>query len=97
MLVEERVTNLEEVLAKFMEQSSVILAAIHEDIAEIRASNARTDRQLLEMQQQAEHDRQQVERNREQAERDRKAWEQRTAESDQRYEQDRKASEQRRA
>ena len=97
MLVEERVTNLEEVLAKFMEQSSVFLAAIHEDIAEIRASNARTDRQLLEMQQQAEHDRQQVERNREQAERDRKAWEQRTAESDQRYEQDRKASEQRRA
>ena len=108
MLVEERVTNLEEVLAKFMEQSSVILAAIHEDIAEIRASNARTDHQLLEMQQQAERDRQQVEQERrdnaerfrqwdQRAEADRKAWEQRMAESDQRYEQDRKASEQRRA
>lgn len=57
MVTEERVINLEAALAKFMEQSSVILAAIHEDIAEIRASNARTDRQLLEMQQQAEKDR----------------------------------------
>jgi Holliday junction resolvase len=47
-----------------MEQSSVILAAIHEDIAEIRASNARTDRRLLEMQQQAEKDRQQAEKDR---------------------------------
>lgn len=34
-----------------------MIAAIHEDIAEIRASNARTDRQLLEMPQQAEKDR----------------------------------------
>jgi len=57
MVTEERVINLEATLARFMEQSSVVLAAIHEDIAEIRASNARTDRQLLEMQQQAERDR----------------------------------------
>ena len=64
MLTEERVINLEEALAKFMEQSSVILAAIHEDIAEIRASNARTDRQLLEMQQQADRDRQRADRDR---------------------------------
>lgn len=40
-----------------MDQSAVIVAAIHEDVAEIRASNARTDRQLLEMRQQAEKDR----------------------------------------
>lgn len=57
MITEERVTNLEKSLTRFIEQSSVILAAIHEDIAEIRASNARTDRQLLEMQQQAEKER----------------------------------------
>jgi hypothetical protein len=71
MLIEERVTNVEAALARFMEQSAAILAAIHEDIAEIRASNARTDRQLLTMQQQAERDRQQIERNRQQAEHDR--------------------------
>ena len=57
MITEERVVNLEVTLARFIDQSIVILAAIHEDIAEIRASNARTDRQLLEMQQQAEKDR----------------------------------------
>lgn len=60
MVTEERVINLETALSRFMEQSSVILAAIHEDISEIRASNARTDRQLLEMQQQAAKDRQQA-------------------------------------
>lgn len=64
MLIEERVTNVEAALARFMDRSAAILAAIHEDIAEIRASNARTDRQLLEMQQQAERDRQQAERDR---------------------------------
>jgi len=64
MVTEERVINLEATLARFMEQSSVVLAAIHEDIAEIRASNARTDRQLLEMQQQAERDRHQAEQDR---------------------------------
>jgi hypothetical protein len=80
MIIEERVINLEAALAKFMEQSSVILAAIHEDIAEIRASNARTDRQLLEMQQQAERGRQQAERDRQQAEKDRKDFNKRLAE-----------------
>ncbi len=54
MITEERVINLEATLARFMDQTSNILAAIHEDIAEIRVSNARTDRQLLEMQQQAD-------------------------------------------
>lgn len=64
MITEERISDLETALARFMEQSSVILAAIHEDIAEIRASNARTDRRLLEIQQQAEKDRQQAEKDR---------------------------------
>ena len=71
-VISERVDRLEEALTKFMEQTFMILAANHEDIAEIRASNARTDRQLLEMQQQAEKDRQQAEaernRDRERAE-----------------------------
>ncbi len=78
MITEERVVNLESTLARFIDQSNIILAGIHEDIAEIRAnnaeiraSNARTDRQLLEMQQQAERDRQQAERDRQQAEKDR--------------------------
>ena len=74
-VVSERVDRLEEALAKFMEQTSVILAANHEDIAEIRASNARTDRQLLEMQRQAEKERAQAgaerERERERAEKER--------------------------
>lgn len=64
MVTEERVEHLETALSRFMERTSVILAAIHEDIAEIRASNARTDRLLLEMQQQAEKDRQQAEKDR---------------------------------
>lgn len=63
-VITERVDRLEEALTKFMEQTSMILAANREDIAEIRASNARTDRQLLEMQQQAEKDRQQAEKER---------------------------------
>ncbi|MBM3840814.1 MAG: cell envelope integrity protein TolA [Verrucomicrobia bacterium] len=67
----ERVDRLEEALTKFMEQTSLILAATREDITEIRASNARTDRQLLEMQKQAEKDRQQAEKDRQQAEKDR--------------------------
>jgi len=64
-VISERVDRLEETLAKFMEQTSLMLAATREDIAEIRASNARTDRQLLEMQRQAEKDRQQAEAARE--------------------------------
>src|SRR2546426_5684835 len=71
MVIEERVVNLESVLAKFIEHTDRAVAAIHEDIAEIRASNARTDRQLLEIQQQAEKDRQQAEKDRQQAEKDR--------------------------
>ncbi len=80
MVTEERVVNLESALARFMEQSNLILAAHHEDIAElranaaaihadvaeIRASNARTDRQLLIMQERADRDREQAERERKQ-------------------------------
>src|SRR5258708_16423251 len=84
MVTEERVVNLEAVLANFIEQSNLIVAAIHEDVAEIRASNARTDRLLLEMQQQADHDRQQAERarqeDREKADRERKDFNKRLAE-----------------
>ena len=71
MLTEERVVNLETVLAHFIEQTNRVIAAIHEDVAEIRAStaemrasNARTDRKLLELQQQAERDRQQADKER---------------------------------
>jgi Holliday junction resolvase len=64
MVTEERVVNLEAAVANFIAQSNRIIAAIHEDVAEIRASNARTDRQLLEMQQQAERDRQQADKDR---------------------------------
>src|SRR5215831_14284295 len=71
MVTEERVVNLEATLAKFIEHSDRHIAAMHEDIAEIRASNARTDRQLLELRQEAERDRHQAELDRQQAERDR--------------------------
>ena len=57
MVTEDRVINLEATLARFIEHTDLIVAAIHEDIAEIRAGHARTDRQLLEMQQQADKDR----------------------------------------
>ena len=72
--VVERVDRLEEALAKFMEQTSLILAASREDIAEIRASNARTDRQLLEMQRQAEKDRQRADQDRQRAEKEQKEF-----------------------
>jgi flagellar biosynthesis regulator FlaF len=39
-VIEERVTNFETALARSMTQSAAILPAIHEDGAEIRASNA---------------------------------------------------------
>ncbi len=71
MVTEERVVNLEATLAKFIEQTNLFIAAMHEDVAEIRASNARTDRQLLEMQQQAEKDRQQADEDRQRADLDR--------------------------
>ncbi len=57
MVTDERVINLEATLARFIEHSDQM-------IADIRASNARTDRQLLAMQQQAERDRQQADRDR---------------------------------
>jgi hypothetical protein len=60
--IEERVDRLELALTRFIDQTSVILAAIHEDVAEIRVSNARTDRQLLQIQQQADRDRQRAEK-----------------------------------
>jgi hypothetical protein len=75
MLTEERVINLETALAQFVEQTNRVVAAIHEDVAEIRASNARTDRRLLEMQQQADKDRQQVDKDRQQANKDRQQGE----------------------
>jgi hypothetical protein len=57
MVTEDRVINLEATLARFIEHTDLAIAASHEDIAEIRASNARTDRQLLEMQRQADKER----------------------------------------
>ena len=69
--LEERVSKVEEALAFFMTETARLFAEMREDIAEIRASNARTDRILLEMQQQAEKDRQQAEKDRQQAEKDR--------------------------
>jgi len=56
-VLEERVSRLEEAVARFVEQSSAVFAAaaaIHEDVAEIRASNARTDRALLLLGQESE-------------------------------------------
>ena len=50
MIVEERVTNLEEVLAQYLRAQEHMLA-------DIQASNARTDARLLELQEQAERDR----------------------------------------
>src|SRR3974377_2296526 len=84
MVTEERVVNLEQALTKFIEQSDRY-------IAEIRASNARTDRQLLELQHQARRDRQQAEQDRQfdreqtekyrqQAEQERKDFNKRLAE-----------------
>jgi len=69
--LEERVSKVEEALAFFMTETARLFAEMREDIAEIRASNARTDRILLEMQQQAEKDRQQADRDRQQSEKDR--------------------------
>jgi hypothetical protein len=46
MVTEERVVNLEATLAEFIAQTNRVIAAIHEDVAEIRVSNARTDRRL---------------------------------------------------
>lgn len=69
--LERRVINLEETLADFIAESRRITAAIHEEIAEMRLSNARTDRILLELQQRADKERQQADKERQQADRDR--------------------------
>lgn len=70
--MEERVETLETILARF-------IANTDRAIAEIRASNSRTDLLLLGMQQQAEKDRQQAEKDRQQAEKDRKDFNRRLA------------------
>jgi len=57
MVTEDRVINLEATLARFIEHTDLI-------VAEIRAGQARTDRQLLEMQQQADKERQQADKDR---------------------------------
>src|SRR5689334_6682874 len=54
---EERVDRLEAALTSFMERSEEALADIRASVAEIRASNLRTDAQLLEMRRQAEKER----------------------------------------
>jgi hypothetical protein len=64
LTTEERVSKVEEALAFFMTETARLFAEIREDIAEIRASNARTDRLLLEMQQRADKERQQAEKDR---------------------------------
>jgi len=83
-LLEGRVDRLEEALVSFMTQSAQGFAAIREGIAEINLSNARTDRQLLALQQQADKDRDLHRQDLEQAkeewqqehELDRQKWEQ---------------------
>lgn len=96
MITEERVTNLEATLVRFIDQTSIIVAEIHEDIAESRASNARTDRQLLQMQQQADKAHQEWsrrfdERN-EQIDKKHAEWSKRLDEQNERYEKERKES-----
>ncbi|HEY5893598.1 MAG TPA: hypothetical protein VIT91_10245 [Chthoniobacterales bacterium] len=82
--VDERVDRLEEAMIRFVDQTSMAIAAIHEDVAEIRASAARTDRELLGMRQ--ESDRRWKETNQrfeklfQQAEKDRQDWQARADE-----------------
>src|SRR6187399_1225626 len=71
--INERVSDLEMTLTRFIDQTNAMMA-------EIRSSNARTDRQLLEMQLQAEKDRNEFN---ERYENDRKEF-------NERYEKDRK-------
>jgi hypothetical protein len=66
MLVEERVINLEQALAHYLRVQERELAIIRASVTEIRASNARTDLRLLELQEQAERDRQQAAKERQQ-------------------------------
>jgi hypothetical protein len=60
----ERIDRLEEVFASFMEESRRFQAEIRDDIKQIRESNARTDAQLLKMQEQAEKDREELRKER---------------------------------
>jgi hypothetical protein len=69
--VVERIDRLEEVFISFMEESRRFQAEMRENIKQIRESNARTDAQLLKMQEQADQDRQQAEKDRQQAEKNR--------------------------
>jgi hypothetical protein len=69
----ERVDRLEAALASFMERSESILA-------DMRASNARTDAYLRDMQRKADLDREIAEKDRQQAEKDRKDFNKRLAE-----------------
>jgi len=71
-VLDERVDTLETILARFIENTDRAIAEMHADVAEIRASNARTDAMLLKMQQQADKDRAQAGEDRQQAERERK-------------------------
>ena len=102
MVTEERVSTLEATLARFIDQTNLIIAAIHEDIAEIRASNARTDRRLLELQQEAHEDRQRADEDRQRADEDRKRtderqkqWEEELTRDRQRADEDRKRTDER--
>lgn len=78
--LEKGAATVKEALAHFMAESARILAAIREDIAEVRLSNARTDRRLLEMQQQADADRQRADADRQRAEQERREFNRRLAE-----------------
>jgi hypothetical protein len=71
---------LEQVFASFMERTEEMMADIRANVAEMRASNARTDAVLLEMQRQAEKDRQQADQDRRLAEKERKDFNKRLAE-----------------
>ncbi len=97
MIVEDRVANLEAALARFIEQSNLIVAAIHEDVAEMRAHSARTDRKLLEMQQQEEKTRDEFNERwvemRQQGEKTRDEFNERWAEMRQQADKDRQQAE----
>src|SRR5437764_13860179 len=58
--VVERIDRLEEVVTSFMEESRRFQAEMRENIKQIRESNARTDAQLLKMQEQAQKDREEA-------------------------------------
>ncbi len=83
-------SRLEAAVERFVEQSSMAIAAIHEDVAEIRVSNARTDRELLRLRQESEkrweESNQRWEEWKQQAEKDRQESAKSREESNQRWE-----------